>query len=44
MFAANAHPRWIEGVVASVPFTIILSFAGPANDERPDAEANLKKA
>lgn len=35
--------NWLEGLLASVPIAIILSFAGLALDEHPDAEANLKK-
>ncbi len=34
---------WVHGLLASVPVAIILSFAGLALDEWPDAEANLKK-
>jgi len=43
MFAVNPDANWLEGLVASAPFAIILSFAGLAFDEWPDAEANLKK-
>jgi hypothetical protein len=43
MWSTSAHPQWISGVVASVPFAVVLSFAGLAVDEWPDAEANLKK-
>lgn len=43
MFASNPNPDWVRGIVVSVPFAIILAFAGLALDEYPDAEANLKK-
>jgi 1,4-dihydroxy-2-naphthoate octaprenyltransferase len=43
MFATSNSPPWVTGIVASVPFAIIASFAGLALDEWPDAEANLKK-
>ena len=43
MFAVNPDANWLEGLVASAPFAIILSFTGLAFDEWPDAEANLKK-
>ena len=43
MFSVNPNPNWVQGIVASFPFAIILSFAGLALDEYPDAEANLKK-
>ena len=43
MFAVNPDANWLEGLVVSAPFAIILSFAGLAFDEWPDAEANLKK-
>ncbi|MDD5190320.1 MAG: prenyltransferase [Dehalococcoidales bacterium] len=43
MFATTSSPPWITGLVASVPFFIIISFVGLAVDEWPDAEANLKK-
>ncbi len=43
MFATSASPPWTTGLVASVPFMILPSFAGLALDEWPDAEANLKK-
>jgi len=43
MFATSAHPPWASGLVVSVPFAIVASFAGLAIDEYPDAEANLKK-
>jgi len=43
MLAVNPDANLLEGLVASAPFAIILSFAGLAFDEWPDAEANLKK-
>lgn len=43
MFSTRSDPPWIKGILASVPFAIMLSFAGLALDEWPDAEANLKK-
>jgi 1,4-dihydroxy-2-naphthoate octaprenyltransferase len=43
MLATNPHAAWANGLAASVPFMIVLSFAGLALDEWPDAEANLKK-
>jgi 1,4-dihydroxy-2-naphthoate octaprenyltransferase len=43
MFATSSNPDWVSGLVVSVPFAIITSFAGLAIDEYPDAEANLKK-
>lgn len=43
MFAVTSTPDWVTGLVVSVPFAILLSFAGLALDEWPDAEANLKK-
>lgn len=43
MFAVNPSPPWLDGLIASVPIAIVLSFAGLALDEWPDAEANLKK-
>jgi 1,4-dihydroxy-2-naphthoate octaprenyltransferase len=43
MFSTRSDPSWIKGILASVPFAIMLSFAGLALDEWPDAEANLKK-
>ena len=43
MFSVGGNPPWVTGLVASVPIAIILSFAGLALDEWPDAEANLKK-
>jgi 1,4-dihydroxy-2-naphthoate octaprenyltransferase len=43
MFGTTAHPDIAAGLLAGVPFAIILCFAGLALDEWPDAEANLKK-
>ncbi|HUV55965.1 MAG TPA: prenyltransferase [Dehalococcoidales bacterium] len=43
MFSVNPNPPWVIGLIASVPFAIILSYLGLALDEWPDAEANLKK-
>ena len=43
MFSVCGDPPWVTGLIASVPIAIILSFAGLALDEYPDAEANLKK-
>jgi 1,4-dihydroxy-2-naphthoate octaprenyltransferase len=43
MYSTSASPPWADGIIASVPFAIIASFAGLALDEYPDAEANLKK-
>jgi len=43
MFSVCGSPPWVDGLIASVPIAIILSFAGLALDEYPDAEANLKK-
>ena len=43
MFSVCGNPPWVDGLIASVPIAIILSFAGLALDEYPDAEANLKK-
>ncbi len=43
MFATSASPPWVTGLIASVPFITLPSFAGLALDEWPDAEANLKK-
>jgi len=43
MFSVNPNPPWVDGLIVSIPFAIILSFAGLALDEWPDAEANLKK-
>ena len=41
--AVNNSPDIIRCVLVAVPVAIILSFAGLALDEWPDAEANLKK-
>jgi 1,4-dihydroxy-2-naphthoate octaprenyltransferase len=43
MFATNPNPLWPQGILASLPVGILISFAGLALDEWPDAEANLKK-
>ena len=43
MYSTVSNPPWHKGILASVPFAIMLSFAGLALDEWPDAEANLKK-
>lgn len=43
MFSVSAHPDILKGIIISYPFAIILSFAGLALDEWPDAEANIKK-
>lgn len=43
MYATSPSPDWIQGILAGIPAAIILSFAGLALDEYPDAEANLKK-
>ncbi|HVP56618.1 MAG TPA: prenyltransferase [bacterium] len=43
MCSTAARPAWHHGILASVPFAIMLSFAGLALDEWPDAEANLRK-
>lgn len=43
MYAIDAHADWDTGLLVSVPFAIILSFAGLALDEYPDAKANLEK-
>jgi 1,4-dihydroxy-2-naphthoate octaprenyltransferase len=43
MYATSASPAWWQGILAGIPSAIILSFAGLALDEYPDAEANLKK-
>lgn len=43
MFSVSPDPPWLIGLVVSVPYAIILSFAGLAIDEWPDAEANIKK-
>jgi len=43
MLAVNPGANWIHGLLVSVPFAIVLSFAGLALDEWEDAEPNLKK-
>ena len=43
MFATSSTPQWADGLIVSVPFAIVASFAGLAIDEYPDAAANLKK-
>lgn len=43
MYAVDPSADVQAGLLVSVPFAIILSFAGLALDEYPDAEANLKK-
>ena len=43
MYGTTASPNIAAGLLAGVPFAIILCFAGLALDEWPDAEANLKK-
>jgi len=43
MFGTSARPDIAAGMLAGVPFAIILCFAGLALDEWPDAEANLRK-
>jgi 1,4-dihydroxy-2-naphthoate octaprenyltransferase len=43
MYSTSPHPPWQQGLLASIPFAIVISFAGLALDEWPDAEANLKK-
>jgi len=43
MYSTSPYPPWREGLIASVPFAILISFGGLALDEWPDAEANLKK-
>ena len=43
MAAAGGSPPWLRGVLAGVPPAIMLSFAGLALDEWPDAEANLRR-
>lgn len=43
MYGVNAHPDFIRGILISWPFAIMLSFAGLALDEWPDAEANIAK-
>jgi hypothetical protein len=43
MFATSQNPNLINGILVGIPSAIIISFAGLALDEWPDAEANLKK-
>jgi 1,4-dihydroxy-2-naphthoate octaprenyltransferase len=43
MFATSPDPPWVHGILAGIPFGMVLSFAGLTLDEWPDAEANLKK-
>jgi 1,4-dihydroxy-2-naphthoate octaprenyltransferase len=43
MSATSGSPPWGVGLLASVPFSIITSFAGLALDEWPDAKANVAK-
>jgi len=43
MFAVNPNPPVAIGLMASIPFAIVLCYLGLAFDEWPDAEANLKK-
>jgi hypothetical protein len=43
MFATTGSPPWIQGMLVGIPVGVVLSFAGLALDEYPDAEANLKK-
>ena len=43
MFATSPHPPWIQGILVGIPFGLVISFAGLALDEWPDAETNLKK-
>ncbi len=43
MYAVNAHPNIITGLLVSVPFAIVLSFLGLSLDEWPDAQQNLAK-
>jgi 1,4-dihydroxy-2-naphthoate octaprenyltransferase len=43
MLAVNPHPNYVAGLLVSLPFAIVLSFAGLALDEWEDAEPNLKK-
>jgi 4-hydroxybenzoate polyprenyltransferase len=41
--AVNGSPPWVNVLLVSIPCAIVLSFAGLALDEFPDASANLKK-
>jgi 1,4-dihydroxy-2-naphthoate octaprenyltransferase len=43
MFATSPDPHWAQGILAGIPVSLIIAFAGLAMDEWPDAEANLKK-
>jgi 1,4-dihydroxy-2-naphthoate octaprenyltransferase len=43
MYAIDPSPAIGDGLLVSIPFAIILSFAGLALDEWPDAKANLTK-
>jgi len=43
MYGTSPHPNPATGILAGIPFAIVLCFAGLALDEWPDAEANLKK-
>jgi 1,4-dihydroxy-2-naphthoate octaprenyltransferase len=43
MFATTASPHWIQGILAGIPTGLLISFAGLALDEWPDAEANIRK-
>jgi 1,4-dihydroxy-2-naphthoate octaprenyltransferase len=43
MYGTTARPDIAAGILAGIPTAIIMSFAGLALDEWPDAEANLKK-
>jgi 4-hydroxybenzoate polyprenyltransferase len=43
MFAVNNNPHIVTGLLVSIIPAVVLSFAGLAIDEFPDAEANLKK-
>lgn len=43
MLAVNPHASIINTLLISLPFAIVLSFAGLALDEWEDAEPNLKK-
>lgn len=43
MYAIDSSPAIGDGLMVSVPFAVILSFAGLALDEWPDAEPNIRK-
>ncbi len=43
MYATSPDPIWWKGILVGLPVGLIISFAGLAMDEWPDAEANLKK-